>query len=137
MRPGFWNRSPLTGNYLYSVAGGRFGHQIKKAGYTAVIIKGRSTEPVYVAIKDDKIDFKPAAKLWGLDTIVTQEALLSDACMPKGSCVCIGPAGENLHKMAIIATEGSKLRTFGRGGCGAVMGSKNLDPLFFYPAHGK
>lgn len=119
-------KSPLTGNYLYSVAGGRFGHQIKKAGYTAVIIKGRSTEPVYVAIKDDKIDIKPAGKFWGLDTIATQEALLSDAGMPKGSCVCIGPAGENLHKMAIIATEGSKLRTFGRGGCGAVMGSKNL-----------
>lgn len=119
-------KSPLTGVYLYAVASGRLGHDIKKAGYTSMMIKGRSSEPVYLIIHDDKVEFRSAKPFWGLKTVDSQEALLKDAGISKASCVSIGPAGEKLHRMACIVTEDEKIRTFGRGGAGAVMGSKNL-----------
>jgi aldehyde:ferredoxin oxidoreductase len=119
-------KSPLTGFYLFSLASGNLGNEIKKAGYAAILIRGRSNEPTYVVIQDGNIDFRPARQFWGLNTIDSQIQMVADAKSDRGSCACIGPAGERLMKMAVIATEGDKLRTFGRGGAGAVMGSKNL-----------
>jgi len=125
-------KSPLTGIFLCSVASGSFGHQIKRAGYTAIIIKGRSEEPVYLLIHDNKVQFRSAKNFWGLKTIEAQELLLKDAEISRASCICIGPAGERLLSMAAIITEGAKARTFGRGGSGAVMGSKNLKGIVLY-----
>ena len=119
-------KSPLTGIYLFSVASGRFGHEIKKAGYAAIMIKGKSAEPTYLNIHDGEVEFKSAKPFWGLTTIAAHNAMINDTNWPKAACVCIGPAGEALSKMALVATEGEKVRTFGRGGAGAVMGSKNL-----------
>ena len=119
-------KSPLTGVYLFSLASGNFGHKMKKAGYTAMMVKGKAQSPVYLAIEDGKVQFRSAQKIWGQKTIEAQESMLADAGLPAGKCVCIGPSGEKLHKMAAIITEGEKARSFGRGGCGAVMGSKNL-----------
>ena len=122
-------KSPLTGIYLYSMASGRFGHEVKNAGFTAVMIRGRSKEPTYVALHEEDLEFRSAKPFWGQNTVDSQAAMLEDLKMPDGSCVCIGKAGERLMKMAVVATEGEKLRTFGRGGSGAVMGSKNLKGL--------
>jgi aldehyde:ferredoxin oxidoreductase len=128
-------KSPLTGIYLFAVASGRFAHELKKAGYASIVIKGRSQEPVYLIIRDETVDFRPAKALWGLKTIKAQKEILRDAGMPKASCACIGPAGENLHRLACIVTEDEKARTFGRGGSGAVMGSKNLKGLVILGSH--
>jgi len=122
-------KSPLTNVYLYSVASGQFGHKIKRAGFTAIMIKGRAAEPLYLAINNDQVEFRSASELWGLKTIEAMKAMVADAQIPKASCAVIGPAGERAMKMAMIATEGEKVRTFGRGGAGAVMGSKNLKGL--------
>jgi aldehyde:ferredoxin oxidoreductase len=119
-------KSPLTSIYLYSVASGQLGHHIKRAGYTAIIIRGRARELVYVIIEDESVEFRSARSFWGLSTIQAQEEMLADAGLSEASCACIGPAGERLSKMAMVATEGEKVRAFGRGGSGAVMGSKHL-----------
>lgn len=119
-------KSPLTGIYLYSVASGNFGHEIKRAGYVAIMIKGRASAPTYLAIHDEDVEFRSAEQFWGMKTIEAHDAMLEDSELLKGSCACIGPAGERLHLMAAVVTEGEKARTFGRGGSGAVMGSKNL-----------
>ncbi|MDO9536013.1 MAG: aldehyde ferredoxin oxidoreductase family protein [Bacillota bacterium] len=119
-------KSPLTGIYLFSVASGSFGHQIKRSGYTSIMIKGRASAPTYLVIRNGDVEFRPAEHFWGMKTVEAHDSMLKDSQLPKGSCVCIGPSGEQLHMMAGIFTEGEKARTFGRGGSGAVMGSKNL-----------
>jgi len=112
------SKSPLTGIYASSYAGGRFGLSLKKAGYDALIVAGKSDNPVYIQIKDESISICNAKNLWGLDTYDFQESQKAS-----GDWVVIGPAGENLVKYALIA---SNKRVAGRCGLGAVMGSKNL-----------
>lgn len=119
-------KSPLTNIYLYSVASGNLGHHIRKAGYVSIVITGRSPDPVYLRIQDGDVRFKSAKAIWGLNTRETQKAIQDDANLPEGSCACIGFSGEIRHKMAAVVTGGKGLRTFGRGGPGAVMGAKNL-----------
>lgn len=125
-------KSPLTGIYLYSVASGRFGHDMKKGGCAAVMVRGRSEAPTYLIINDGEVEFRSARPFVGLRTTETQKALIGDSGIPKASCICIGPAGERLHRMACVATAEEKLRTFGRGGAGAVMGSKNLKGIVLH-----
>jgi len=112
------SKSPLTGIYASSYAGGRFGLSLKKAGYDALMVTGKSDRPVYIQIKDESVSICNANDLWGLDTYNFQESQKS-----LGDWVVIGPAGENLVKYALIA---SNKRVAGRCGMGAVMGSKNL-----------
>lgn len=119
-------KSPLSGAYLYSVASGRLGHRIRKAGYLAIMMTGRAAEPQYLVIGEGTVEFRSAKKFWGLKTVEAHDAMLREAAVEKASCACIGPAGERLVPMAFVATEGEKVRAFGRGGAGAVMGSKNL-----------
>ncbi len=110
--------SPLTGIVTSSNCGGDFGLSLKRAGYDAVIITGKSETPVTVHIREDSVEFEDAAPLWGMTTGETQEKL------PKhtGKLV-IGPAGE--HKV-LYACVFSGERTAGRGGVGAVFGDKKL-----------
>lgn len=119
-------KSPLTGIYLYSVASGTFGPQLRRAGFVALVVRGKAQTPTYLVIRDGKVDFRPAGDLWGLDTHATYAGLLSRSGLPKAAAVYIGPAGERGIRTACIATEGEKVRTFGRGGSGCVMGAKNL-----------
>ncbi|HEY3357279.1 MAG TPA: aldehyde ferredoxin oxidoreductase family protein [Polyangia bacterium] len=111
-------KSPLTGLIADSHCGGSFATKLRKAGYDAVLIRGRAEQPVYLEITDEKVEIKDAAHLWGKTTAETQAAL------PKryGKAV-IGPAGEHLVRYAAIV---SQTRLAGRTGVGAVMGSKNL-----------
>lgn len=128
-------KSPLTGCYLYTVSSGRIGHAIKEAGYAAIMIRGRADKPTYLAINDDDIQFRAASSMWGLKTIEAMEALTKDSQLKNSSCVVIGPAGERLMKMALVATEGENVRTFGRGGSGAVFGAKNLKGVVVSGTH--
>jgi aldehyde:ferredoxin oxidoreductase len=111
-------KSPLTGAIADSHCGGNFATKLKKAGYDAVVIRGKSPRPVYLEITEQQAAIKDAAHLWGQSTSDTQEAL------PKnfGKAV-IGPAGENRVRYACIV---SQRRVAGRTGTGAVMGAKNL-----------
>ncbi len=117
--------SPLTNILTSSNCGGPFGLSLKRAGYDALIITGKSEERIYLEIlADNVVNFKNADALWGLKTGPAQEAIPE-----KGGKVVIGPAGENLVKFA-CAVSGD--RAAGRGGVGAVFGSKNLKGIVAY-----
>ncbi|GAI41195.1 unnamed protein product, partial [marine sediment metagenome] len=115
-------KSPLTGTIFDSNCGGSFGPELKKAGYDAIIIAGKSPEPVFIEIEDDRVELKAAGALWGKNVKETTN-LLKD----KGSVACIGRAGEKLVLLGSIMSD--TFHTFGRGGVGAVMGSKNLKAI--------
>lgn len=116
-------KSPLTGLYMSSLAGGYFGPELKKAGYDTIIIEGKSKKPVYLFISDDNAEIKDATTFWGMNTGDTQEFIKDELGDSKVRIACIGPAGENGVLFASIISE---RRAIGRGGAGTVMGSKNL-----------
>lgn len=115
-------KSPLTGAILSSNCGGNFGIRLKRAGYDAMIIRGRSEDKVYINITEDNVEIKDASELWGMNTEEVQQKL-DDIEGNKTGKIVIGPAGENAVLYAAII---SQERALGRGGAGAVMGSKNL-----------
>ncbi|MHA2386351.1 MAG: aldehyde ferredoxin oxidoreductase family protein, partial [Candidatus Thorarchaeota archaeon] len=116
-------KSPLTGIYLDTHCGDALGREIKKSGYDAVGIRGRSEKPITVVIEDDKIRFEDASSTWGKGVHESTEILKTTN--QKGAVIyVIGPAGE---KMSLLATGCCEIaHQTGRGGAGAVMGSKNL-----------
>ena len=115
-------RSPLTGNFLDSHAGGHFGPSIRRSGWDYISIMGASETPIYIVISPVGVEFKDATFLWGKDAFETENTLCNKY---KGSKVaCIGQAGENLVRFSAICT--GLYRHYGRGGAGAVMGSKKL-----------
>ncbi|UCE11601.1 MAG: aldehyde ferredoxin oxidoreductase family protein [Candidatus Thorarchaeota archaeon] len=119
-------KSPLTGTVFDSNVGGHIGAYIRRAGYAAIVFEGRSEEPVYLWIDDDEVEIREAGKVWGENVEVSTDKLIEETDA-KAHVACIGPAGENLVKLASIMTD--KHRAYGRGGVGAVMGSKNLKAL--------
>jgi len=119
------SKSPLTGIFDDSYMGGHIASELKYAGYDGVIIKGRKEKPAYLKISDEEVEIKDARDLWGLDAFETEKELTGRG---EGAHVaCIGPAGEKMVKFAHINTE--LYRQAGRGGLGAVMGSKNLKAI--------
>src|SRR6056297_698879 len=119
-------KSPLTGAVGMALSGGYFPVELKFAGYDMLIVEGKSEEPSYIYIKDDIVRIKSAKKMWGMNTLDTQRYLKHELDEQNARIACIGPAGENLSKMACIINE---KRAFGRKGVGAVMGSKNLKAI--------
>ncbi|MEA3420217.1 MAG: aldehyde ferredoxin oxidoreductase N-terminal domain-containing protein, partial [Acidobacteriota bacterium] len=117
-------RSPLTGSIHDSHCGGHFGPRLKAAGFDYIIVTGKAKKPVYLYITDKKIEIKDASDLWGKGIFFTNDELKKLHPWRNPRVACIGPAGENLLKIACIGVD--KYRQFGRGGVGAVMGSKNL-----------
>ncbi len=124
MRACVVTKSPATGTYLDSFFGGRFGQEIKYAGYDGIILVGRSETPVYLAVEDDKVTFNSAEGMRGMGAITANEAMKKEQGAPDACAVTIGPAGENKVRYALICCEYN--RQAGRGGAGAVMGAKNL-----------
>lgn len=117
-------RSPLTGGVVKSEAGEFWGYELKRAGFDAVIIEGRAAKPVYLWIHDGEASLEDAGRLWGQETRETQQGI-RDAHGDRLIRVAgIGPAGENLVRYACIMN--GLYDAAGRGGVGAVMGSKNL-----------
>ncbi len=115
--------SPLTGTIFDANTGSQFGVRLKWAGFDALVIKGISPTPVWLEISDSGAEIHPADELWGKEIPGTVAALKERGT----ATVSIGPAGENKVLFASIADE--KGRSYGRGGVGAVMGSKNLKAI--------
>lgn len=120
-------RSPVTGLYLKSSVGGRWGGELKRAGLDIIMVKGRAERPVYIMVCDDKIEIKDASNLYGLDVPSTNIKIWEMENDKNIEVACIGPAGENMVSMACIMF--SVWNAAGRGGAGAVMGSKNLKAI--------
>jgi aldehyde:ferredoxin oxidoreductase len=121
-------KSPASGAYGYANSGGHFVAELRHAGYDAVAITGRATNPVMLRITADGITIEPAGNLWGKTTGEVHEALLGPDPKPNvGRVACIGPAGEKLVTIAAIINDHH--RAAARGGPGAVMGSKNLKAI--------
>ena len=112
-------KSPLTGIIATSSCGGPFGMALKTAGWGGLLIKGRADRPTWLSIDESGCDFHDAYDLWGLEIPEAQKRIEDK----KTASLMIGPAGEHLVRMANIA---AGHRFLGRGGLGAVMGSKNL-----------
>ncbi len=120
------SKSPYTGIWGESNCGSWFGAEVKKAGYDGIIIKGASKTPVYLEIKDERVELKDATFLWGKGTIYVTKKLKEVFGEQKSMVACIGPAGENLVKYANIVSEE---RAAGRTGMGAILGSKKLKAI--------
>ncbi len=119
-------KGPLTGTIASSNSGGRWGAELKFAGYDMIIVEGKAESPVYISIEDDKVEIRDAAHLWGKEVSPT-EAVLKQETTEKSKFLSIGPAGEKLSLMACIMND--TYRAAGRTGVGAVMGSKNLKAI--------
>jgi len=120
--------SPLTGFFADSNFGGNFGEAFKKAGYDAVVITGKAKAPVYISIDNGEIEIKDAGDLWGMET-GQAHSLLTEMEGEKVESALIGPAGENAVLYACVMCSGKRISAAGRGGMGAVLGSKNCKGL--------
>ena len=121
-------RSPLTGEYGESHAGGRFASALRYAGYDALLLTGAAKQLSYLAIHDDHVELRTAAAMRGMDTIETGR-VIRDLVKGAGhrSILRIGPAGESRIRYANVNVD--TFRHFGRLGLGAVLGSKNLKAI--------
>jgi aldehyde:ferredoxin oxidoreductase len=120
----FCAKSPLTGTIAEAVMGARLGSELKRTGYDLLLVTGMAESPCYILIDDEHVEIRPADDLWGKDT----RAAAEDIRKAEGDAAvaCIGIGGENLVRFANIDCED---RQSGRGGLGAVMGSKNLKAI--------
>lgn len=118
-------KSPATGLWLDTNTGGYFGPELKYAGFDMLIIRGKADKPVYLVIDNAHVRLESADSIWGKDTIGTHQ-WIKRRHSSEYRVSCIGPAGE---KGALIAGIISEYRALGRGGAGAVMGSKNLKAI--------
>jgi aldehyde:ferredoxin oxidoreductase len=123
-RHGVGGKSPLTGGLGSSEVGGWWGHEFKRSGYDALVIRGRAGSPVYIWINDGQVEIRPADHLWGLTTAPTQAAIRDELGDSRVRVAQIGPGGENLVRYAAVMHDVN--RAAGRNGLGALMGSKNL-----------
>ncbi|MDR0469057.1 MAG: aldehyde ferredoxin oxidoreductase family protein [Peptococcaceae bacterium] len=117
------HKSPVTGGWNDANCGGDFGPALKKAGFDAVFVKGVAKKPVSIFIDEGKAEIVDADDLWG-KTITECEETIAVKYGDKAKSALIGPAGEKISLIASIMNDGH--RAAGRGGCGAVMGSKKL-----------
>ena len=120
-------KSPLTGGIAKSEVGEFWGPEFKRAGYDAVIIEGKAEKPVYLSINDGEVGIKNASHLWGMNTKETQQGIRDELGDNRIRVAMIGPGGENLALQACIMN--GPYDAAGRGGLGAVMGSKNLKAI--------
>ncbi len=120
-------KSPATGFLVSGNGGGFFGAELKWAGFDAVVIHGRAKVPSYLIVTEGRIEILPAQDLWGKDTWEAEEWIQARHKDPGIKVACIGVAGERMVPMASVISE--KVHHGGRGGTGAVMGSKNLKAL--------
>ncbi|MBU2515742.1 aldehyde ferredoxin oxidoreductase family protein [bacterium] len=117
-------KSPLTGTITDGSMGGHIGAELKYAGYDAICIKGKAATLSYLYLDPDKAEIRPVSELKGMGTFETEKKIKEMVKDDTVKVMAIGPAGENLVRYSCISTE--RYRQLGRGGIGAVMGSKNL-----------
>ncbi len=119
-------KSPLTGSLFHSIFGGYWGPELKFAGYDGLVVEGKADKPVYLWIDDDRVEIRSAEHLWGKNPFKAQEIIRQEVGDENVRIATIGEAGENGVPYAIILLD---IRAAGRGGMGAVMGSKNLKAI--------
>ncbi|MFZ2053207.1 MAG: aldehyde ferredoxin oxidoreductase family protein [Candidatus Aminicenantales bacterium] len=120
-------KSPLSGSIGSSNCGGTWAPAFKSAGYDVLVIKGKAASPVLIDIQPGSIEILPADHVWGKNVHQTTEVLLADAADRRARILCIGPAGENKVRFAAVIND--RNRAYGRGGPGAIWGSKNLKAI--------
>jgi len=133
-RYGVFTKSPQTGIYAESYAGGKVPEAIDAAGFDAVVLTGRCASPTVLAIFPDRVVFHPAGDLWGLETYAAEDAVLArfarrDAGYRRPGAVVIGPAAENGVRFAVIKND--HWRSAGRTGVGTVLGAKRIKAILF------
>jgi len=121
------SKSPLTGGYGESEAGGFWGAELRKAGYDAVIVEGVSEKPVYLWIHDGEVEIRDAVNFWGLGVADCRDKIQQSLGLKKVRTAIIGLAGENLVRYACVLNDVT--HAAGRTGMGAVMGSKKLKAI--------
>jgi len=119
-------KSPYTGIWGESNCGAFLGPEIKKAGYDGIIITGASDSPVFLQVTENAAEIKDASDIWGKDIFEASKSLKERSGSNLTRVACIGQAGENLVKYAMIGTDE---KAAGRTGMGAVMGSKKLKAI--------
>jgi len=127
-RFGVYSTSPATGGYGESYCGGSLAPKIKGCGVDAIIIEGKCRDLSFLVIDESGVSFQDAAAIKGKDTVESQSYILQH-CPEGAGAMVIGPAGENLVVFACIKVE--RWRSLGRGGMGAVLGSKNIKGIAF------
>ncbi len=120
-------KGALTDAIACSNSGGKFGGELKNAGYDMLIIEGKADKPVYLHIEDDAVEICDAADIWGKTVWETEDLLAAKYRDPLMRFAGIGQAGETLCRYACVVND--KHRAAGRSGVGAVMGSKNLKTI--------
>lgn len=133
-RYGVFTKSPQTGFFSESYAGGKVADHISSTGFDAIIFHGASESPVWVEVFEDSVTFHPAEDLWGKNTYETEDYVKqwirdNHPDNPKCGVVCIGPAGESMVTFAVI--ENDYWRSAGRTGVGTIMGSKKIKAIAF------
>ena len=128
-RSSWCGRSPLTSIWCESNMGGHWGAELRFAGFDGLVVTGRAPAPVYLWIHDGQAEVRDATHVWGTGTFETHDRLREETD-PRARVACIGPAGENLVRLAGVMSGGqAHNRAAGRGGMGALMGSKNLKAI--------
>ena len=122
-------KSPLTGTIKESNSGGSVARKLARLGIAALVLRGKSAEPVTITITKDGVAFRPASSLWGMGNYAAVEALKAE--FPGTGLITIGPAGEKMLKAAavIVTSPDYQLRAAARGGLGAVLGSKKVKAI--------
>jgi len=134
-RHGVYTKSPQTGFFSESYAGGTVAEYMAASGVDSVVIRGTADKPIWIEVGNETVFFHPAEDLWGLDTFETEDRVKAwiETQRPevnKCGVMCIGPAGENKVSFAVI--ENDYWRSAGRTGVGAVMGSKMIKAIAFW-----
>ncbi|KON26508.1 hypothetical protein AC480_05555 [miscellaneous Crenarchaeota group archaeon SMTZ1-55] len=132
IRPKVPGSGERSGAVVDAHSGGDWSDEFKHAGFDAIIVRGRSGKPVYLWVHDGEAEIRAADKLWGKRTSNTTASIKEELGDQYVKVACIGPAGENLVRTACIINDADDVghgRAAGRGGVGAVMGSKNLKAI--------
>jgi aldehyde:ferredoxin oxidoreductase len=120
-------KSPLTGVWCQARSGGSFGPKLKKAGFDHLLIEGKSDRPVYLWIRNGRVEIREAAHLWGKGVVDTTDIVQKEVGDADASVAAIGTAGQNQVLFAAVIND--RGRAAGRGGGGAILGSKNLKAI--------
>jgi len=123
-RNGVGALSPLTSGFASAEGGGYFGAELKRAGFDAIVVRGRAARPVYLWVNAGQAQLRDASHLWGREVGDVEDAMRAELGSDRIRTALIGQAGENLVRYAAVVNDRSHFA--GRGGLGAVMGSKNL-----------
>jgi aldehyde:ferredoxin oxidoreductase len=121
-------KSPVTGSWADSNSGGSVCSHLRSAGFDAMVVRGRATEPTVLVVRDAEVSFEPAGELWGQEIPPVFDTLKQRFGGKREVGVsAIGPAGEKQQRIASVMND--RYHAFGRQGFGAIYGSKNLKAI--------